>query len=107
MLNYTQLQRQGYKNITIPQQIAEIKNKAYPKLRLIQQQNLKKIERIYNSKGYLSQEESNFIFNLYYNFIVNGFTFNKKSITHKTKNVTPQHIGMRMLNNLINEQTTN
>lgn len=103
MLNYTQLQRQGYKNINIPQQINELKDKAYLNLRSIQQRGLKQIERNYNSKGYLSEEESNYIFNLYYNFIVNKFTFTKESTPTTVKDVSPQHIGMRMLNKLNDE----
>lgn len=106
MKTYTQLQRQGYKHITIREQINSIKNGiAFINLRPIQQRGINMIEKNYNRKKYLNSDESEYLFNIYYNFVVNNFTYEDKkdniiTTSISKKHNTPHHIGMKMLNQL-------
>ena len=109
MKTYTSLQRQGYKHITIREQINAIKNGvAFINLRSIQKRGINMIEKAYNNKKYLNSDESEYLFNIYYNFVVNNFTYpdrndNIISTSISQKHIVPQqHIGMRMLNNNYN-----
>ena len=57
----------------------------------------------YNKNGYLTQPYFTYLWNLYWNFVLNDFRFeSSKQWTEvtKMKTVEPQHIGMKILNNL-------
>lgn len=103
MLDYTAVEKAGYNSISYNQQIKEIidNKNCINKLRSIQKKNLFIIRRKINNKHSLTQEEKDYVFNLYYNFVVNAFTFDTIvtpiNIIEETE---AKHIGMKMLNNL-------
>lgn len=100
MRDFTELQKKGYNYITIPEQLKLVMNNAYTKLRMIQQDAISKIKKKYDKNKFLNNEESEYLFNIYYNFIVNGFQYeDKKDIVIKTS-LSQHHIGIQMLKQL-------
>ena len=107
MRNFTELQQKSYNHITTNEQLNQINNFVFDKLRLVQKNALHLIERNYIKNKAFNKEEKDYIFNLYYNFIINKFEFSasNKTIKVKGKNINTRalsHIGMRMLHNLPN-----
>ena len=105
MTTITTLQKAGYKGIKVTSMINAIASKEiFKHLRLIQQNEFSKIKNLYNKTGILSKIEFTYLWNLYYNFVLNDFRFDDKSkdwlIPIKVKKVENQHIGMKMLNDL-------
>lgn len=107
MLDYTSTEKAGYNSISYNEQITNIMNNksCYNKLRAVQKTNLNNIRRKVNTtKQSLTQEEKDYVFNLYYNFVVNQFTFDKSEpIVIAEPEPKATHIGMRMLEQLKSE----
>ena len=106
MKNVTELQKQGYQGLKVTSMLkaclsVEIKQH----LRLVQIDNLSKINNKYFKLGYISQQEMTLLWNIYWNFVLNDYRFDDKSKT-LTKaivsdlEVKPKHIGLLMLNEL-------
>jgi len=108
MENSTVLQQAGYKGVKITSIINAIKSKEiYDNLRLVQQDEFRRIENRYNKLGYLTQPYFTYLWSLYWNFVLNDFRFEDKtktwSIPSKIKNFKREHIGMTILKSLQNE----
>ena len=75
-------------------------------LRLVQQDEFCRLKNRYNKNGYLTQPYMTYLFNLYWNFVLNDFRFDDKSkvwsIPTKMKKVESKHIGMKIFNSLSN-----
>ena len=106
MTTVTTLQKAGYKGVKITSMIKAIESQEiFKHLRLVQQNEFSRIKNKYNKIGYLTQPYFTYLWNLYWNFILNDFRFDDKSkdwtIPTKIKKVAiPLHIGIQMLNNL-------
>lgn len=98
--------KQSEFNFSVSTMIYEIEEvKIFNNLRLIQQTEFNKIKKLYNKCGFLSKPYNDYLWNLYYNFVINKFTFNDKKIWKEKegkniKEITPQHIGMRIFNQI-------
>lgn len=99
MRNTTESIKQSYKSVTTFSQLNEINSKALSELRMVQKNAIKLIERSYNKKKCFTSEESEYVFNLYYNFVILKYSF-KPLQQIKEKRKSFQHVGMRMLNQL-------
>lgn len=106
MKNVTTLEKQGYQGIKVTSMLnACLSVEMQKHLRLVQLNELTKIKNRYFKLGYISKQEMTLLWNIYWNFILNDFRFEDKSKT-LTKAVIsdivvkPQHIGLKMLNNL-------
>ena len=104
MTTVTTLQKAGYKGVKITSMIKAIESQEiFKHLRLVQQNEFSKLKNKYNKVGYLTQPYFSYLFHLYWNFVLNDFRFeSSKQWTEvtKMKTVEPQHIGMKILNNL-------
>jgi hypothetical protein len=110
MNNLTELQKEGYKGLKVTSMIQALKNESiYKHLRLTQQDELSRVNNRFKRNGYISKSQMSFVWNLYWNFILNDFRFEDKSkeftvitgITAISK--MPKHIGMQMLLNINKE----
>jgi hypothetical protein len=109
MKKSTILQRQGYSGVKITSMIKAIEQQEiFKHLRLVQQNEFCRLKNRYNKNGYLSQPYMTYLFNLYWNFVLNDFRFDDKSkvwsIPTKMKKVESKHIGMKIFNSLSNEK---
>ena len=106
MKKSTTLQQQGYSGVKITSMIKAIEQQEiYKHLRLIQQDEFCRLKNRYNKNGYLTKPYMTYLFNLYWNFVLNDFRFeSSKQWTEvtKMKTVEPQHIGMKILNQIEN-----
>lgn len=105
MTTITTLQKAGYKGIKVTSMIKAIESQEiFKHLRLVQQNEFSNIKNMYNKNGAVSQPYFTYLWQLYWNFVLNDFRFEDKSkkwtIPNKVKKVENQHIGMKMLNNL-------
>jgi hypothetical protein len=105
MKNLTALQKAGYQGVKITSMIKAIEqNEIFKHLKLVQQNEFSKLKNKYNKVGYLTQPYFTYLWNLYWNFVLNDFRFDDKSknwtIVTKQKTIEPQHIGMKMLKKL-------
>lgn len=105
MTTVTTLEIAGYKGVKITSMIKAIESQEiFKHLRLVQQNEFSKLKNKYNKVGYLTQPYFSYLWSLYWNFVLNDFRFEDKfknwSIPSKIKEVEPQHIGMKILNNL-------
>ena len=106
MKTVTTLQKAGYKGVKVTSMIKAIESQEiFKHLRLVQQNEFSKIKNKYNKVGYLTQPYFTYLWNLYWNFVLNDFRFDDKSkdwtVPTKIKKVeVPLHIGIQMLNNL-------
>ena len=105
MTTVTTLQKAGYKGVKVTSMIKAIESQEiFKHLRLVQQNEFSKLKNTYNKVGYLTQPYFTYLWNLYWNFVLNDFRFEDKSkdwtIPTKIKKVEYQHIGMKILNNL-------
>ena len=100
----TALQQAGYKGVKVTSMIKAIEQQeTFKHLRLVQQDEFCRLRNRYNKNGYLTQPYFSYLWNLYWNFVLNDFRFeSSKQWTEvtKMKKVEPQHIGMKILNNL-------
>ena len=108
MTTVTTLEKEGYKGIKITSMIKAIESQEiFKHLRLVQQNEFSKLKNKYNKVGYLTQPYMNYLWQLYWNFVLNDFRFDDKSknwsIVTKYRKVATEHIGMKMLNDLKNE----
>jgi hypothetical protein len=106
MTTVTTLQKAGYSGIKITSMIKAIESQEiFKHLRLVQQNEFSKLKNIYNKNGYLAQPYMTYLWQLYWNFVLNDFRFDDKSknwsIPVKTRKIEVQeHIGIQMLNKL-------
>lgn len=107
MKNSTTLQQAGYKGVKVTSMIKAIESQEiFKHLRLVQQNEFSKIKNKYNKVGYLTRPYFTYLWNLYWNFVLNDFRFESKtvwSIPSKIKTFEPQHIGMKILKELNND----
>lgn len=101
----TALQQAGYKGVKVTSMIKAIEQQEIFKyLRLVQQDEFCRLRNRYNKNGYLTQPYFTYLWNLYWNFVLNDFRFDDHSkqwteVT-KMKTVEPQHIGIKILKSL-------
>lgn len=105
MNDSTMLQQQGYKGVKITSMIKAIQQQEiFPHLRLVQQDEFRRIQNRYNKNGYLTKPYFQYLWLLYWNFVLNDFRFEDKSkdwsIPIKRKVVKPEHIGLQLLKEL-------
>lgn len=105
MTTVTTLQKAGYKGVKITSMVKAIESQEiFKHLRLVQQNEFSKIKNKYNKVGYLTQPYFTYLWNLYWNFVLNDFRFDDKSkdwtVPTKIKKVEYQHIGMKILNDV-------
>lgn len=108
MKTVTALEKAGYKGIKVTSMIKAIESQEiFKHLRLVQQNEFSKLKNKYNKVSYLTQPYMNYLWQLYWNFVLNDFRFDDKSknwsIVTKHKKVATEHIGMKMLNDLKND----
>jgi len=101
----TALQLAGYKGVKVTSMLKAIEQQEiFKHLRLVQQDEFCRLRNRYNKNGYLTQPYFTYLWNLYWNFVLNDFRFDDKSkqwteVT-KMKKVELQHIGMQILKSL-------
>lgn len=105
MKNSTTLQQAGYKGVKVTSMIKAIESKEiFEHLRLVQQNEFSRLKNKYNKVGYLTQPYFSYLWNLYWNFVLNDFRFDDKSKewtqVSKQQKIKREHIGMKMLNSL-------
>jgi len=105
MTTVTTLHKAGYKGVKITSMIKAIESQEiFKHLRLVQQNEFSRIKNKYNKVSYLTQPYMEYLWQLYWNFVLNDFRFEDKSkdwsIPTKVKKVEYSHIGMKILNNL-------
>ena len=106
MTTVTTLQKAGYKGVKITSMIKAIESQEiFKHLRLVQQNEFSRIKNKYNKVGYLTQPYFTYLWNLYWNFVLNDFRFDDKSkdwtVPTKIKKIEiPLHIGLQILNKL-------
>ncbi len=100
----SQLEKAGYKGTKVMSMIKAIESQEiFKHLRLVQQDEFARIKNRYNKNGYLTQPYFTYLWNLYWNFVLNDFRYESSkswSEVSKIKNIQSQHIGMKILNNL-------
>ena len=107
MKKSTILQQQGYSGVKITSMIKAIEQQEiFKHLRLVQQDEFCRLKNRYNKNGYLTKPYMTYLFNLYWNFVLNDFRFDDKfkvwTVPTKMKSIEPQHIGMKILNQIEN-----
>lgn len=105
MDNVSPLEKEGYKGLKVKSMLdACLSNEIKHYLRLVQLDNLSKINNKYFKLGYISKQEMTLLWNIYWNFVLNDFRFEDKTkkLTkiNTLKECKPKHIGMQMLNQL-------
>lgn len=108
MTTVTTLQKAGYKGVKVTSMIKAIESQEiFKHLRLVQQNEFSKLKNKYNKTGYLTQPYFSYLWNIYWNFVLNDFRFEDKSknwtVPTKIKTIKREHIGLTMLKNLNNE----
>jgi len=106
MKNINKLQQQGYTGIKVTSMLnACLSNEIKVHLRLVQLDNLSKINNKYFKTKIISKPEMTLLWNIYWNFVLNDFRFDDKSkeytIIKSIVKAEPQHIGLKMLNQLL------
>ena len=102
--NVSQLEKAGYTGLKVSSMLktclsVEIKTK----LRLVQLDELNKINNKYFKKGAISKPEMTLLWNIFWNFVLNDFTFDSDMKLTKVSEVKPclfKHIGMTKLDEL-------
>lgn len=96
----TNLKKLGYNFISIVDMIKGLETlEVYNKLRMVQQDEFDRIKKRYSKLRYLTEQYRSYLYQLYYNFVLNGFTYEDKNKEFVQVN-QPQHIGLQMLNKL-------
>ena len=102
----TALQQAGYKGVKVTSMIKAIEQQEiFKHLRLVQQDEFCRLRNRYNKNGYLTQPYFTYLWNLYWNFVLNDFRFeSSKQWTEvtKMKRVKTEHIGMKILKSIQN-----
>jgi hypothetical protein len=108
MKDNTKLQQQGYTGVKVTSMLnACLSNEIKVHLRLVQLDNLSKINNKYFKTKSISKPEMTLLWNIYWNFVLNDFRFDSKkelSIPTKIGKVTETHIGLKMYEELINKK---
>ncbi len=103
----SKLEKAGYKGTKVMSMIKAIESQEiFKHLLLVQQDEFCRLRNRYNKNGYLTQPYFSYLWNLYWNFVLNDFRYElSKSWTEVTKinNIESQHIGMLILKSLENE----
>ena len=103
----SQLEKAGYKGTKVMSMIKAIESQEiFKHLRLVQQDEFSRCKNRYNKNGSLTQPYFSYLWNLYWNFVLNDFRYESSkswSEVSKVKNVESQHIGMKILKSLENE----
>ena len=103
----TALQQAGYKGVKVTSMLKAIEQQeTFKHLRLIQQDEFCRLRNRYNKNGYLTQPYFTYLWNLYWNFVLNDFRYESSkswSEVTKIKKVESQHIGLKILESLKNE----
>ena len=98
------LEKAGYKGTKVMSMIKAIESQEiFKHLRLVQQDEFARVKNRYNKLGYLTQPYFSYLWNLYWNFVLNDFRFeSSKQWTEvtKMKTVEPHHIGMKILKSM-------
>lgn len=108
MKTVTTLQKAGYQGVKITSMIKAIESQEiFKHLRLVQQNEFSKLKNKYNKVGYLTQPYFSYLWQLYWNFVLNDFRFDTRvsewTEVSKIKKVEFQHIGMKVYNSLKQE----
>jgi hypothetical protein len=102
------LEKEGYKGTKVMSMIKAIESQEiFKHLRLVQQDEFAKVKNRYYKNGYLTKPYFSYLWNLYWNFVLNDFRFDFDktwTIVTKHKEIKPEHIGMRILKSLENEK---
>lgn len=102
----TELEKAGYKGVKVSSMIKAIESQeVFKHLRLVQQNEFSKLKNTYNKVGYLTQPYFSYLWNIYWNFVLNDFRYeSSKSWSEVTKinKIDDQHIGMKILESLNN-----
>ena len=102
----TTLQKAGYSGLKVTSMLkACLSVEMRDHLRLVQLDNLSKINNKYFKLGYISQSEMTLLWNIYWNYVLNDFRFEDKTkklskAIVSNKEVKPEHIGMTVLNSI-------
>ena len=100
----SKFEKAGYKGTKVMLMIKAIESQEiFKHLRLVQQDEFARVKNRYNKNGYLTKPYFSYLWNLYWNFVLNDFRYDSsKSWTEvsKVKNIEPQHIGMKILEKL-------
>lgn len=100
----TKLEKAGYKGTKVMSMIKAIESQEiFKHLRLVQQDEFARVKNRYYKQGYLTQPYFSYLWNLYWNFVLNDFRYESSkswSEVTKIKNVESQHIGMQILKSL-------
>lgn len=107
MKDTTTLQKQGYTGVKVTSMLNVcLSNEIKVHLRLVQLDNLSKINNKYFKTKTISQPEMTLLWNIYWNFVLNDFRFDDKSkeytIVKSVVKAEPKHIGLKMLEELLN-----
>ena len=98
------LEKAGYKGTKVMSMLKAIESQEiFKHLRLVQQDEFARIKNRYNKNGYLTLSYFTYLWDLYWNFVLNDYRFDSnKSWTKVTKHkvVEPTHIGMKILNSM-------
>jgi len=108
----TKLQKAGYKGVKVTSMLNALKSKEIHKhLRLVQQNELAICKNKYEKNGYLNKQYFQFIWCLYWNFVLNDFRFTDKNkvatIPSKQQQIEAKHIGLKMFEDLKKEEIKN
>jgi hypothetical protein len=108
MTNSTKLQEAGYKGIKVTSMLTALLTKEmFAHLRLVQQDELRGIQNRYNKNKFLTKPYFQYLWALYWNFVLNDFRFDsgmELTIPTKITKVTETHIGLKMYEELINQK---
>jgi hypothetical protein len=101
MKDNTKLQQQGYTGVKVTSMLnACLSNEIKVHLRLVQLDNLSKINNKYFKTKSISKPEMTLLWNIYWNFVLNDFRFDDKSkeytVVKSIVKAEPKHIGMIM-----------
>jgi len=101
----SQLEKAGYKGTKVMSMIKAIESQEiFKHLRLVQQDEFARVKNRYNKLGYLTQAYFQYLWLLYWNFVLNDFRFDDESkawsIVTKYQKVEYKHIGMQILSSL-------
>ena len=106
--NSTPAEKAGYSGVKITSMIKAIEQQEiFKHLRLIQQDEFCRLRNRYNKDGYLTKPYFSYLWNLYWNFVLNDFRFDSDkswTIVTKHKKVKPEHIGMIIFKKMQNEK---
>lgn len=101
----TKLEQAGYKGVKVTSMLQAVKHsEVFKHLRLVQQDEFTRIENRYKKLGYLTQAYFQYLWLLYWNFVLNDFRFDDElkswTVITKQQKIEHKHIGMQILDSL-------